>query len=87
MIVPEAALSRLAEVVSQFRDAKYLAGFLLDGLGPVLPDQFENFPHPANNVVGMVGIIWNDAVPIDAEGIALRCVFGGEAILSLEHSR
>ena len=70
MIVPESALARLAEVVPQFLDAENLAGFLLDGLGSVLPDQFEDFPHPANDVVGVVWIVGDDAVAVDLEWVA-----------------
>ena len=44
MIVPEASLARLAEVVSQFLDGENLAGFLLNDLGPVRPDQFKTLP-------------------------------------------
>ena len=70
VVVPEAALARLAEVVPQFLDAENLAGFLLDGVGPVLPDQFEDFADPANDVVGVVGVIDEDAVPVDLERVA-----------------
>ena len=72
VVVPEAALARLAEVVPQVGHAEDLAGFLLDGVGPVLPDHFEDITDSANDVVGVVGVIDEDAVPVDARRDSLR---------------
>ena len=71
MVVPEATLARLAEIVPQFLDAENLAGFLLDGLGPVFPDDFEDFPNPSHDVVGMVGV-----------GLLVNVSIGGFALMA-----
>jgi len=86
VVVPEAAHPRLAEVVPQFGHAEDLAGFLLDGVGSVLPDEFEDITDSPDDVVGVIRVIDEDAVPVNAEAIAFGGVAQGESVVTLEHT-
>ena len=69
MIIPEATLAGLAEIIPQFPNAEDFAGFLFDSLSVVLPEQLQHLPHAADDVIGMIGIVYEDAVLINAEWI------------------
>src|SRR5439155_20939138 len=87
MVIPEASLIRFAEVVSQFPYADDFTGFLLDGSGSILPDDFENIPHPSNDVRLMLRVIDEDAIPVAAEGVAFGRPRQRQTVVALEHSR
>src|SRR5262249_8909778 len=80
VVVPEAARPRLAEVVPQVGHAKDLAGFLLDGVAPVHPDHFENLTDPPHDFVVVIGVIDEDAVPVNTDWVFLRCLIDRKAI-------
>ena len=72
MVVPEPACTGFAEVVPQGFDAEDLTGLLLDGIGPVAPDEGEDIPDAGDDVVRMSFVIDEDPVGIDREGIVGR---------------
>jgi hypothetical protein len=87
MVVPEAPLAGRTEVVLHILDAENVAGFLFDSLSTVIPDQLKDMSGPANDVVGVVGIVHKDTVPINAKRVARRRFTEWQAIRPLKHSR
>jgi hypothetical protein len=69
MVVEEAA--RFAEVIAQSLHSQQFAGLPLDHLGPPAPEELEHVPHPADDVVRVVRVVDQDAVPGDAERVLL----------------
>ena len=65
---------RPAKILTQISDTKDFAGFLLDGLGTIPPEEVQHLPHPADDLVlvGLsslrAGVVNEDPVPRDAEG-------------------
>jgi hypothetical protein len=74
-------------IVPQLGHAEDLAGFLLDGVGPVLPDEFEDITDSPDDVVRVFGVIDENAVPVDAERVAMWVLCGRETVRFLEHAR
>lgn len=84
-VVAEEA-GRLAEPFAQGLHAEQGAGFVFDGLGAILPDDFDDLADAALDVQRMIRVIHEDAVPRDADGIrgghVLRA--GGQALRVLQ---
>jgi len=87
MVVPEPACGGFAEVVPQGLHPEDLAGLLLDGIGPIAPDNREYIADAGDDVVGMPFVIDKDAVCIDCEGVVSRNLVRIEwqTVLALEH--
>ena len=78
----------LGEVVAQGADAKDLANLLLDGGTAVAPDDGEGVADAGDDVLGVAGIIHEDAGPGDGQRVVVGHVGerGGQAVGVLEHS-
>src|SRR5262245_42416237 len=87
VIVPEPSLARLAEVFPQVLHAENPANFFLDYLGMVVPDDVKEIFHPPYDVLRLASIIDEDAILVDTKRVLFWCLYGGEAIWPLEHTR
>jgi hypothetical protein len=87
MIIPEAALARFSEVIPQFLNAEDLAGFPFDGLSAVLPEHLQDLPRAADNVIWVVGVVYQDTVMVNAERIIGWRLTQWQPIIASKHAR